>query len=51
VLDPFLGSGTTTVAAQALERSRIGIEVNPHYVEMTHQRLDAMFQVTEYYRS
>ena len=27
MLDPFLGSGTATVAAQALERSRIGIEV------------------------
>jgi DNA modification methylase len=45
VLDPFLGSGTTAAGAQVLERSRIGIEVNPHYVEMTHQRLEEMLQI------
>ena len=39
VLDPFLGSGTTSVAAQALGRDWIGVEVNPHYVEMAQQRL------------
>lgn len=39
VLDPFLGSGTTAVVAQALNRSWLGIEINPLYVELSQQRL------------
>lgn len=39
VLDPFLGSGTTAVAAQALKRRWLGIEINPDYVEMANKRL------------
>lgn len=42
VLDPFLGSGTTAVVAQKLGRSWVGIEVNTHYVEIAHKRLDGM---------
>lgn len=38
VLDPFLGSGTTTKAAIELGRNSIGIELNPEYVEMARQR-------------
>ncbi len=32
VLDPFLGSGTTTLAAKNLERNSIGYEVNAEYL-------------------
>ncbi|MEO0109079.1 MAG: DNA methyltransferase [candidate division WOR-3 bacterium] len=32
VLDPFLGSGTTTLVARRLERNSIGYEVNPSFV-------------------
>ena len=39
VLDPFLGSGTTAVAAQNLGRHYIGIERNPEYIEIARQRL------------
>ena len=39
VLDPFLGSGTTALAAARLERSCIGIEINPDYVNIAEQRL------------
>ena len=39
VLDPFLGSGTTAVAAQQLGRDWIGIECNKNYVEIAEQRL------------
>jgi site-specific DNA-methyltransferase (adenine-specific) len=39
VLDPFLGSGTTAVVAQALGRRSPGIENNPLYVELAEQRL------------
>lgn len=38
ILDPFLGSGTTMVACQQLQRSCIGIEIDPRYVEVTKKR-------------
>jgi DNA modification methylase len=34
VLDPFLGSGTTTLTAMNLERNSVGYEVNRDYREM-----------------
>ena len=39
ILDPFLGSGTTAVAAQYLKRNFIGIEINPEYCKIAEQRL------------
>lgn len=39
VLDPFLGSGTTALAAKALGRNFIGIEINPEYVAMARKRI------------
>lgn len=39
VLDPFFGSGTTGVAAKRAGRHFIGIELNPAYVRMAHERL------------
>lgn len=39
VLDPFIGSGSTAVAAQKLHRRFIGFEINPDYVHIAHQRL------------
>lgn len=41
VLDPFGGSGTTAVAADALDRNAVLIELNPHYVEMARNRVEA----------
>ncbi len=40
VLDPFLGSGTTAVAAKQLDRRCIGIEMSPAYFQVAKQRLD-----------
>lgn len=40
VLDPFLGSGTTAVACQALGRDCIGIEINEEYVKIAERRLE-----------
>lgn len=39
VLDPFLGSGTTSVVAKKLGRSYIGIEQNPLYCSWAEYRL------------
>jgi site-specific DNA-methyltransferase (adenine-specific) len=39
VLDPFVGSGTTCVAAEMLERESIGIEREQEYVEIAMARL------------
>ncbi len=41
VLDPFMGSGTTGVAAFRLGRRFIGVENHPVYVEVARSRLDA----------
>ncbi len=44
VLDPFLGSGTTTRVCQQLNRSCIGIELNPEFVTMAENRLKNEFE-------
>jgi DNA modification methylase len=40
VLDPFMGTGTTTVAAAKWGRNSIGVEVDPTYFEMASARID-----------
>ena len=39
VLDPFLGSGTTAVAAKLLERNFIGYEIEEKYIAIANNRL------------
>jgi modification methylase len=39
VLDPFLGSGTTLLAAQNLGRSAVGYEVNPEFLPLVREKL------------
>jgi DNA modification methylase len=39
VLDPFVGSGTTLVAANKIGRKGIGIDLNPKYKELTEKRM------------
>lgn len=40
ILDPFLGTGTTAVAAKELGRKSIGIEINPEYANVSLNRLN-----------
>ena len=40
VLDPFLGSGTTSVAAKMLNRNSIGIEKEKKYLSIIKKRLN-----------
>lgn len=39
VLDPFMGTGTTSVAASQWGRNSIGIEVDPYYYETARTRM------------
>ncbi|HHE47170.1 MAG TPA: site-specific DNA-methyltransferase [Bacteroidetes bacterium] len=42
ILDPFVGTGTTAIAAKALGRRYIGMDIDPHYVDITIQKLSAL---------
>jgi len=39
VLDPFVGSGTTLVAAQDLDRNAVGFDLQPKYIQLAEARL------------
>ena len=39
VLDPFGGSGTTTIAAEKHKRNSILLEINPEYIEIAKARI------------
>lgn len=39
VLDPFIGSGTTALAAKELGRGCVGFEINPDYVATAERRV------------
>lgn len=40
VLDPFMGTGTTLLAAARTDRSGIGIELESDYIQIARRRLD-----------
>jgi len=40
ILDPFMGSGTTGVAAKELGRNFIGIEIEPKYFKIAKRRIE-----------
>ncbi len=39
VLDPFMGTATTNLAALRWGRNSLGVEVDPHYFGMAHRRV------------
>lgn len=44
VLDPFIGSGTTAVAAKSTKRHYIGIDTVPEYCEMSEKRVASILK-------
>ena len=40
VIDPFVGTGTTAIAAKKLGRKFIGIDIDTNYVEITNKKLE-----------
>lgn len=45
VLDPFIGSGTTAIAAEIAHRDWIGIDISQEYCELARQRIDGIRQM------
>jgi len=43
VLDPFLGTGTTLLAAEKWGRNGVGYEIDPNYVKEAYKRLNENF--------
>lgn len=39
VLDPFMGSGTTALAARKLNRNSVGYEINPEYIPLIKDKI------------
>lgn len=39
VLDPYMGSGTTAVAAKLLNQDYIGIDISQNYIDMANERI------------
>lgn len=42
VFDPFLGSGTSAIAAESLKRVFVGVDIAPKYVKIAQDRLSAL---------
>lgn len=46
ILDPFIGSGTTAIAANNLGRNYIGYEINDEYCQLANKRILEASQLT-----
>lgn len=57
VLDPFMGSGTTVITAQSMNRNSIGIEILPEYYRLAQKAIkpsskqNTLFKTIEVYES
>jgi len=48
VLDPFVGSGTTLLAAAMLRRFGIGVEIDPKYCELAKRRVSTSLGIKQH---
>src|SRR3989344_7659174 len=44
VLDPFMGSGTTAIAARRLDRKYVGYDISKEYCKLAEDRIKAEFE-------
>jgi site-specific DNA-methyltransferase (adenine-specific) len=51
ILDPFIGSGTTAVAAKRLGKNYIGIDTNEKYVKIAERRLKELDNKSDLFRT
>jgi len=49
ILDPFMGSGTTGVAAVKLGRKFIGIEIEPKYFDIACRRISEALKQPDFF--
>jgi site-specific DNA-methyltransferase (adenine-specific) len=42
IIDPFMGSGTSAVAAEMLQRRWLGIELSPNYTDISRKRVQSL---------
>jgi len=47
VLDPFMGSGTTAVAALKSDRKFVGYEISKEYIELAERRIEPLLKQTK----
>ena len=49
IVDPFMGSGTTLVAARDVNRNAVGFDIHPDYIALSQERLrqDSLFTETQ----
>ncbi len=47
VLDPFVGSGTTLVAARDINRNAVGFDLNQDYIDLSNKRLAGQIPFTD----
>ncbi|MCR2111729.1 site-specific DNA-methyltransferase [Campylobacter upsaliensis] len=40
ILDPFMGSGTSALAALQLKRNFVGYEINKNYIKLANHRIN-----------
>jgi DNA modification methylase len=49
VVDPFMGSGTSLVAAEEMNRRAIGMELDPRYVDVAVRRWSTLTGLTAFH--
>lgn len=47
ILDPFLGSGTTSLVARKLDRNSVGYEINPDFIPVIREKIGGNDAFTE----